>query len=41
MASRLLNVLKNIESGRQACINSIIGNGINIDNNLSSKLKKS
>ena len=35
MASRLLNVLKNIESGRQACINSIIGNGINIDNNLS------
>lgn len=35
MASRLLNVLKNIESGRQSCINSIIGNGINIDNNAS------
>lgn len=35
MASKLLNVLKNIESGRQSCINSIIGNGINIDNNSS------
>ena len=35
MASKLLNVLKRIESGRQSCINNIIGNGININNNAS------
>ena len=35
MASKLLNVLKRIESGRQSCINSITGNGININPNAS------
>lgn len=35
MASKLLNVLKSIESGRQNCINSITGNGININPNAS------
>ena len=35
MASKLLNVLKSIESGRQNCINSITGNGINISSNAS------
>lgn len=35
MASKLLNVLKNIEIGRQNCINSITGNGININPNAS------
>lgn len=35
MASKLLNVLKRIESGRQSCIDSIIGNGININPNAS------
>lgn len=35
MASKLLNVLKRIESGRQSCIDSITGNGININPNAS------
>lgn len=35
MASKLLNVLKRIENGRQSCINSIIGTGINISPNSS------
>ena len=35
MASKLLNVLKRIESGRQSCINSITGNGISINPNAS------
>ena len=33
MASKLLNVLKRIENGRQSCIDSITGNGININPN--------
>lgn len=35
MASKLLNVLKRIENGRQSCIDSITGNGININPNAS------
>ena len=35
MASKLLNVLKSIENGRQNCINSITGNGISISSNAS------
>lgn len=35
MASKLLNVLKSIENGRQSCINSITGNGISINPNAS------
>ena len=35
MASKLLKVLKSIESGRQNCINSIIGNGVSISSNAS------
>lgn len=35
MASKLLNVLKSIENGRQNCINSIIGNGVSINPNAS------
>ena len=35
MASKLLNVLKSIESGRQNCINSITGNGVSISSNAS------
>ena len=35
MASKLLNVLKSIEGGRQNCINSIIGNGVSISSNAS------
>lgn len=35
MASKLLNVLKRIESGRQSCIDSITSNGININPNAS------
>lgn len=35
MASKLLNVLKSIENGRQNCINSITGNGISINPNAS------
>lgn len=35
MASKLLNVLKSIENGRQSCINSIIGTGISINPNAS------
>ena len=35
MASKLLNVLKSIERGRQNCINSITGNGVSISSNAS------
>ena len=35
MASKLLNVLKSIENGRQNCINSITGNGVSISSNAS------
>lgn len=35
MASKLLNVLKSIENGRQSCIDSITGSGININPNAS------
>ena len=35
MASKLLNVLKRIEGGRQNCINSITGNGVSISSNAS------
>ena len=35
MASKLLKVLKSIESGRQNCINSITGNGVSISSNAS------
>ena len=35
MASKLLKVLNRIESGRQNCINSIIGNGVSISSNAS------